>query len=152
MYFLEKVPQALLSNVPKFDIPECSYTLNFSWKWNIFFSVFVLLLASNGTLLRLLCSPCSVSAADVWQHFDLKQPQAKLRLKMQQLTICSPHSCRYCVHSPHLERWEWQRIVSTDRTLKCVFIGFPLKDGGVQQWICFLWQVFPPNICKVAWL
>lgn len=38
--------------------------LNSSWKWYIFFSIFVLVLASSGTLLKLHCSPCSLNTAD----------------------------------------------------------------------------------------
>lgn len=92
---------------------------------NTFSSVsFVVVLASNGTLLKLHCSPCSLDAAGVWQHFDLKQPQAKLWLKMQQMTIRNPHSCRYCIYSPNLGRREWHCIVSADKTLKSISFSF----------------------------
>lgn len=97
-----------------------------------------------GTLLKLQSSPCSLNAGDGWQPFDLKQPRAKLRLKMQQMTICSPHSCRYCKHGPYLERREWQPVVSDDKTLKYIFTSFLLKEGVISG--CFLWQVFPKHL------
>lgn len=91
-----------------------------------FFSVFVLVPASNGTLLKLHCSLCSLNAADVWQHFDVKQPQAKLWLEMQQMTICNPHSYWYCIYSPHLERREWQSV-------RLLFSLFFFSFGGKKD-------------------
>lgn len=57
-----------------------------------FFSIFVRVLASDGTLLKLQFFPCSLSSAAVFQQLDLKQPQVELWLKTQQMTICNPHT------------------------------------------------------------
>lgn len=40
-------------------------------------SVFVLVMASNGTLLKLDCFPCSLDAPAVWQYSDLKSSKSQ---------------------------------------------------------------------------
>lgn len=107
------------------------------------------MLASHGDIVKASELPYSLNAGAGWQPFDLKQPRAKLRLKMQQMTICSPHSCRYCKHRPYLERREWQPVVSDDKTLKYIFTSFSFDGGGYVR-LLFMTS-FPQTSAELLW-
>lgn len=120
------------SNIQHFSLPSCccfffAVRHCFCSMEIIHFLQCFLLLASDGTLSKLRRSPRRLNAADVWQRFDLKQPKAKLRLKMHNMTICNPHSCRHCIFSLHLKRHEWQPIVSKQDPKNTFYFPFSFE-------------------------
>lgn len=64
-----------------------SQTLDFSWQLYSFLQYLCSGAGKQRDIVEAsLFSPSSLSSANVWQHFDPKQPKAKLWLKMQQMT------------------------------------------------------------------
>lgn len=139
------------SNSQHFSLPSCFF---FSLQSVFFFFCSMeiihflqrfLLLASHGTLSKLRRLP-RLNAADVWQRFDLKQPKAKLRLKMHNMTISNPQSCRHCIFSLHLKRHEWQPIVSKQDLKNTFYFPFSFWRKGLQQNFAFSVRFFPQHL------